>query len=57
MTVGGPYNSMITCQRINGILQKLPEDTIPTTVYSDYHFEKCCEILKQFNQGNQYRCL
>lgn len=57
MIVGGPFNSMITCQRINGILQKSPEDAIPTTVYSDYHFEKYGEILKQFNQGNQYCCL
>ncbi|MCM7239173.1 LacI family transcriptional regulator [Enterobacter bugandensis] len=55
LIVGGPSNSMITRQRINGILQKLPEDAIPTVVYSDYHFEKCSEILKQFNQSNQIR--
>ena len=55
LIVGGPRNSMITRQRINGILQKLPENAIPTVVYSDYHFEKCCEILKEFNKCNQIR--
>lgn len=55
LIVGGPHNSMITRQRINGILQKLPEDAIPTVVYSDYHFEKCCKILKQFNKCNKIR--
>jgi len=55
LIVGGPRNSMITRQRINGILQKLPEDAIPTVVYSDYHFEKCCKILKQFNKCNNIR--
>ncbi|NIH45800.1 LacI family transcriptional regulator [Enterobacter asburiae] len=55
LIVGGPRNSIITRQRINGILQKLPENAIPTVVYSDYHFEKCCEILKEFNKCNQIR--
>ena len=53
LIVGGPRDSEITRQRIDGILHNLPKNTKPTIIYSDYHFNNACEILKNFRESNE----